>query len=151
MTKPKIELSDGVGLGVIICFNSGVLYSNQTGGAACLHPEIEGVYVPLRNDYSIPEHILISPELELSDYFEGPKYRCEGATKGLDSEDVQFIHRVLEKANLSVIQINEAKLKESHEAWVHAILNGDESDSLPIFEGFEPYPREAILTWGNSD
>jgi hypothetical protein len=50
MTPPKIRLWDGAGLGVIISSPTGVLYSNQTGGFSCLHPELEGAYIPLNTD-----------------------------------------------------------------------------------------------------
>ena len=52
MQNSRIDLYESVGLGLIICCDSSVIYSNQTGGSACLHPEIEGVFIPLRNDYT---------------------------------------------------------------------------------------------------
>ena len=61
--KPTIELWESVGLGLIVEMPSGVLYSNQTGGFSCLHPAIEGVFLPLRNDHSFWK--LISPERDL--------------------------------------------------------------------------------------
>jgi len=151
MLKPKIDFYDSVGLGVIICFDSGVIYSNQAGCTACLHPEIEGVYVPLRNDYTVPENIFMSPELELAEYFEGPKNRGSGASRGLDTEDLEFIQYILAKTNLDVIEVDRSKLDQSHEAWVHVTIKGNESKEFPIFRGFNPYPRQAILTWRNSD
>ena len=46
MNKPLIEIWDSVGLGTIIEFTTGVIISNQTGGAACLHSKTEGIYLP---------------------------------------------------------------------------------------------------------
>jgi hypothetical protein len=47
----KIELwdilEDGL-LGVIVPLKTGVVWSNQTGGTCCAHPELEGIYVPLK-------------------------------------------------------------------------------------------------------
>jgi hypothetical protein len=45
--KPIIRLWQLTGLGLIIAHPSGVIYSNQTGGYACDHRELEGVFVPL--------------------------------------------------------------------------------------------------------
>ena len=33
--------------GLIIPEKTGIIYSNQTGGVTCNHPEIEGYYIPL--------------------------------------------------------------------------------------------------------
>jgi len=68
--KPVVELWEAVGLGVIIDYPSGVLYSNQTGGFSCLHPVTEGIYVPVRND-TLETGELIGPERDLQKFFEG--------------------------------------------------------------------------------
>ena len=44
--KPCLDLYDFDGAGTIIPWPSGVMISNQCGGHCCLHPEIEGVFVP---------------------------------------------------------------------------------------------------------
>lgn len=46
-SKPFVDLLNFDGLGLIIPFPSGVIYTNQVGGLGCLHPEIEGVFAPL--------------------------------------------------------------------------------------------------------
>jgi hypothetical protein len=43
----KVELCEDIGIGVIIPMKTNLVFSNQTGGNACLHPEIEGIYIPL--------------------------------------------------------------------------------------------------------
>ena len=48
--RPTIRLWQSGGIGLIIPFESGVVYSNQTGGYGCLHPEVQGVYIPLVNE-----------------------------------------------------------------------------------------------------
>ncbi|MBB5030547.1 DUF6210 family protein [Prosthecobacter vanneervenii] len=152
--KPTIRLYDAVGTGVILTCQSGVMVSNQTGGTACLQPEVEGVYVPLRNDYSAQDFRFSSPELELSAYFEGPKHRGAGAISGLDSEDAEFIDDILSRHGLNEsISVDREKLGDSHEAWVHVVVKADEShdEDLAQFTGFGPYPRHGILTWANSD
>lgn len=50
--KKVISLISGVfetGAGVILAAPSGVCYSNQVGGMACLHPVYEGVFIPMLN------------------------------------------------------------------------------------------------------
>lgn len=97
---------------------------------------------------------LISPELRLTAYFEGAKHRGSGAISGLDAEDADFIDGVLRKAALDrTVRVDHSQLRDSHEAWVHVIISGDESDDSDsaIFSGFSPYPRLGILTWCNSD
>lgn len=149
---PKIELFDSVGFGIIIEYKSGVIYSNQTGGTSCLSPQLEGVYVPLRNDYTEKVHQFISPEIALSEYFEGPKWEGTGATNGIDEDDANFIDRLLNELQLDKsIAVNREKLAFSHEAWIHITISADESSFCPIFFGFDPYPRNGLLTWSNSD
>lgn len=149
--RPTVELWDHVGLGTIIEFPSGVDYSNQTGGTSCLHPSMEGVFVPLRNDCAEDTRELLSPEHALRAYFLGPKWKGSGATKGIDPEDADFIERVLAQHQLSCIVVNRFQLAESHEAWVHISITAEEDDRVPIFHGFGPYPRAGILTWANTD
>lgn len=152
--KPTIRLYDTVGTGVILQFPSGVMVSNQTGGTYCLQPEVEGVYVPLRNDYLLEGLRFESPELELTKYFCGPKHGGAGAIGGLDSEDADFIDEILRRHNLAVaISVDRKRLDQSHEAWVHVVIKASESDDedLAQFASFDPYPRRGILTWANSD
>jgi len=33
--------------GLVVCCHSGVWWTNQAGGANCMHPEAEGVFIPL--------------------------------------------------------------------------------------------------------
>ncbi|HSJ76323.1 MAG TPA: DUF6210 family protein [Gemmatimonadales bacterium] len=150
--KPVLEVWEGVGLGLIIEWPSGVLFSNQTGGTSTLHPELEGVFLPIRNDCEREGNRLLSPEDELLDYFEGPKHRGTGATRGLDAEDADFIGSVLLKWRLKQITVDRSRLQESHEAWVHVLIHQKEGgfDGLPC-RGFAPYPRRGVLTWSNSD
>ena len=44
--KPYVELWDNNGCGIIFEAPTGVIYTNQTGGGICNHPEAEGFYVP---------------------------------------------------------------------------------------------------------
>ena len=149
---PSIHLYDTVGLGLIIEDPQGAPYSNRTGGTSCLHPVAVGYYVPMRNDYTVPDHVFMSPEIELGAYFEGPRHRGTGATSGLDDGDADFIDQVLVRCGLfPAVSVDRQRLGESDEAWVRAVIASDEADPSPVFSGFAPYPRAGVLTWSNSD
>jgi hypothetical protein len=152
--KPKIDLLDNVGFGAIISYPSGVIYSNQTGGTCCLHPEIEGVFIPLANDCNdIGE--LRGPSELLFNYFDRPKYNGSGAARGpkpgLDEEDALAIEKILSQYNLTYLfQIDRNRLHDSHEAWVWCNIVAEDL-KFGVFHNFMPYPRPAVLTWQNSD
>lgn len=154
--KPIIKLWEAMGLGLIIEYPSGIIYSNQTGGTACLHPEFEGVYFPIANDLD-NNYKLISPSIDLYEYFTGSKHNGTGATNGLDHEDIIVINKILDKYKLSAfIKVDLNNLAKSHEAWIHVLIEIPKNISefqldLFLFEGFGPYPRKGILTWANSD
>ena len=150
--KPLVRLWDSVGLDLIIEYPSGILYSNQTGGTSCLHPEIEGVYIPLRNRTEASGRKLISPEHELFEYFAGPKHNCTGATTGLDPEDADYVDSVMSRNWLvHIVSVDRNRLPASHEAWVHVLVHGEGQSNIRIFRGLGPYPRPGILTWSNTD
>ena len=148
---PRIRLAEHVGLGVIIIWPSGILFANQAGGKFCLQLEVEGVFVPLRNDVIIEGLRLKSPENDLWEFFNGAKYGGTGAADGIDEEDANFIDSVLGKYNLTrCLRVDRARLSESTEAWVHVEVLGDDGIDGD-FVGFGPYPRSGVLTWSNSD
>lgn len=149
MNKPTIAIWDSVGLGIIVAYPTGIFISNQVGGTACLHPKIEGIYLPLSNDYTADNKTFLSPEIDLDSYFM-QKYNGTGATNGIDIEDIEAITTILKKYKLDeTITIDVQKIKQSCEAWIHILIN--ESKRYEIIKGFEPYPRHGILTWSNSD
>ncbi len=47
MSKAIINLYQFSGIGLIVSHPTGIVYTNQTGGYACLSPEFEGAFVPL--------------------------------------------------------------------------------------------------------
>ena len=98
--KPEIQIWDTVGLGLIISYPTGILISNQTGGTACLHPKLEGIYLPFANDYSLDTNEFMSPEIELSEYFLSGKYYGTGAIRGIDMDDANAIEKILYKNSL---------------------------------------------------
>lgn len=147
--KPLIKLWDAVGLGLIICCQTGVLISNQTGGTTCLQSAIEGIYVPLCNDHDLSTGAFLSPETALKRYFTGDKYAGSGAIDGLDVQDAEHIAGILAKYGLQdFIMVDADKLKQSHEAWVHVTVNTDKDTGL--LSNFGKH-LVGVLTWTSSD
>lgn len=148
-SHPTIEVWDTVGLGLIIRYPTGILISNQTGGYACLHPAIEGIYLPLSNDYMETTKQFLSPEIELMEYFIGDKYQGTGAVKGIDKEDVEKITVILTKYGLHhFIKIDLELLSESHESWIYVNILADKE--VALLKNFK-FPLKGVLTWANSD
>ena len=152
----EIALWQTSGLVLIVKAPTGIQFSNQTGGTNCLHPVVEGLAVPVRNEGEEGaadgrrSREFRSPEHELVEYFDGPKYEGSGATWGLDEADADFIDGVLERWRLApCLEVDRWTLHESHEAWVAVTILGDDPEGT--FAGLGPYPRPGILTWQNSD
>lgn len=135
------------GIGLIIKWPSGVFFSNQTGGYACHHPQVEGVFVPLM-DREAPYCEALE---ELERYFTGEKYGgwCDN---GIDTETADFIDSLLATAiGLQFIKVDRSMLADSEEAWVHAIIYPNQYEPRsPVVHGFEDGVG-AVLTWPNSD
>jgi hypothetical protein len=164
--KRIVRLWDHDGIGLIIKCETGVIYSNQTGGACCMQPEQEGAFVPVGTHVDSATGLLISTENDLLEYFQGPPWFGSGASTGLTNDDADAIDRILlPQSRISQIIVDRGKLRESHEAWVHVLLgefhqtiatvldlDGSlKETNLEKYSGFGPCPVRAILTWGNSD
>ena len=140
MDKPRLELCEFTGIGLIIEFPSGVLYTNQVGGYACLHPEIEGVFVPLTNS-------MVPQQEVLEDFFSGPKWKGS-CYSGIDEETADFIDAVFAKSFCTqALQVNRAKLADSVEAWVHVLVSPNQQSEM--WSGFDH--TNGIATWLSSD
>lgn len=132
--KPFVELYDFDGLGLIVLFPSGVIYTNQVGGYACLHPEAEGIFVPLS-----VRHKKIS--FALQQHFKGD-------WSHLKESDADVVDKLLRSDNFDFIGVDRTKLEESFEAWVYVDI-AETSEMLPILNGFGR--TKGVLTWENSD
>jgi hypothetical protein len=135
-TLPKIDLSAFPEVGLIIRQASGVLYTNQSGGLLCLHPEMEGVFYPL------PVKPGRSEVYALTQHFKqvGP----------LGEDDAKALDAILRRNGHTYLQVNRARLSGSHEAWVHVnISKGIEAHLGEAFSGFGEC--EGVLIWPNSD
>lgn len=146
--KPVINLYGAKGPGLIILRPSGVLYSNQTGGTACLHPAVEGVFVPLELDSA-------GDFDRLSRHFTDAKYGG-WCSEGIDVEDADLIDSVLhQSAEGRLISVDRSRLKDSHEAWAYVTVAAHGDQCVPgsplswLFHGFGH--AKGVLTWENSD
>ena len=152
MSKPIIRLYASWGLGLIIEYPSGVMYSNQVGGFSCLHPELEGVFIPLFDELK-GEH----QETQLLNFFTGNKWMGNCA-RGIDAETADFVDEVLiQSVATDVLRVDRQKLAQSCEAWVHVKI-GEHIDTdlrnttqykLSSLSSF--YGKKGVLTWANSD
>jgi len=124
------------GTAIIVPMKTGVTVTNQTGGLACHHPEVEGFIIPIAN-------LALSRELE--DYFENSGWGI------LSGEEVDFLEQVLRRYHETKnIFINKDMPADSEEAWVHVIMKDFDKDMwYPDYAGFDNH--KAILTWENSD
>ena len=147
VTERVVELYSTVGTALIIEHTTGISYTNQTGGTACLQPSAEGVLVPFENDYGL-DHKFMSLEIDLSKYF-ASTCGTSGTTTGITDSDADTIDKMLQHRNLiDWFSVNRERLEDSHESWIHVMVK---SDHAFYCHGFGPYPRSGILTWANSD
>jgi len=158
-----VELRHRGGLpGLIYKTKTGVLYSNQSGGHACKHPEAVGCLVPL-DDREYPENAGIV----LDQFFTGEKWGgwCRD---GIDEETADFLDDLFGPT----ITVDRTLLGESMEAWIHCVVNYPESEEkaedskpfvdldqlseifgveLAVMESDRLPEGKAILVWFNSD
>lgn len=142
MNNPIVRLWHSSGLGVILLCKSGIRYTNQTGGYACLHPDAEGVYVPLNDS-------MWGMENALNKYFTGPKLGgwCH---EGIDEETASDIDSLLRKSHLTErLSVDRDRLTDSHEAWIHVNIAPKEDSEYTQYAGVDT--DKGILTWENSD
>jgi hypothetical protein len=147
--NPVIELYGASGLGLIVLYSSGVSYTNQTGGYACLHPVIEGVYAPLSDTQQTQQQQLLA-------YCTGSKYQG-WCTEGIDEEDASAIDAILaQEGDSACLRVNRETFKESHEAWGDVTIHEpvDPSPNWKTQPGYTLYGfvgQEGVLTWENRD
>lgn len=133
----KVVLHGFPDLGLIVKAATNVLYTNQTGGFTCLHPEVEGFLVPLRTRFGLRE-------------MDALESACSGCDDGIDPETANELDSVLARMDLKGIRVDRAKLAESWESWIHVEVSGELSYRVPL-EGARADLLEAVLTWPNSD
>lgn len=113
-----IELFDD-GVVLIAIEENGKLYTNQTGGCACRHPEVRGRIV----EYEVfPGKTREEFDNDLLAYFCGPKHNG-WCFQGIDAEDADYLDKLFESylGKNSVI-VDRERLKDSMEAWIYCKL-----------------------------
>jgi hypothetical protein len=130
--KRIIDLGCYGNIGLVLKVQSGVSYTSQVAGYACQHPEIEGVFYPLRVEPGKAELFSLTQ-------------RFKGQWHHIDEGDADFIDKVLRRNGHATVLVDRTRLEDSYEAWVHVIAKG----GLDGLSGFDDC--EAILIWPNSD
>jgi uncharacterized protein DUF6210 len=176
-SKPVISLYGLEGLGLIVPYPSGVLYTHQTGGTNCAHPVEEGVFVPLGSECRVAQRL-------------GALFQDQIRAR-LTNADADALDAVLHtpEAPFAVtpaffLEIDRARLADSMEAWLYVTIrvcpdermtayawhadgtfskvqtlsgrswNPADQPELNQYTGLYPitgFGRSAILTWPNSD
>ncbi|MEI8021187.1 MAG: DUF6210 family protein [Schlesneria sp.] len=127
------------GLALIVPAATGIVYRNQTGGHACLPSQMEGFLVPFAGEMCTTCERLLS-------HFTGPKWGG-WCSERIDVETADEIDSVLaDLLRRDEIIVDRAKFELSREAWVHVKIV---SPLLALVEQSEP--KDAVLTWPNSD
>lgn len=132
--KPFVELVGFDGIGLIISFPSGVIYTNQVGGFGCFHPEMEGFFVPLSLGH---KNILFA----LQQHFKGNWHHIENS-------DADIIDKLLRTDEFEFVKVDRSKMNESFEAWIYIDIEQLSRD-LQLLNGFGN--TKGVLTWMNSD
>ena len=142
MTKqPKriIDLSGFHGVGLIIMFSSGVVYQNQTEGLACSHCEAEGVFLPLSVKPGASELWAFGQQFH-------------GKTGPIDQDAARIVDGILRRNGHTYLMVNQKRLAESCEAWIHVSIDETAKPQLPLRMAVSGFGKcEGILTWSNSD
>jgi hypothetical protein len=134
--------------GLIILAETGVYYTNQAGGVACLHPIEEGYFVPF--DLGYRNWLELNWDLQkLGDSI------GDGGWFGLSPEDADKLDSLFETHKVP-LKVERELLGSSHEAWVYVrILDLEECGVR--FEGVkersllhDDQPL-AVLVYENSD
>jgi len=136
----KVTLYNLYGVAAVVPMKTGVIHTNQIGGGACLHPELEGILVPFNDDYE-PEDYKLSLEYQLMEMFAENGW---GTIMPKQADEIDALLKTFPDTNCAVV--NRAKLEESHESWVWCNVTESEHSCL---EGFGNV--EVVLTWCNSD
>lgn len=136
---PLVELWDlKLSLTLIVRRPTGVVFTNQVGGIACLHPRIEGVLIPL---HTHP----MAPDDPLENYYESslfpeeslPSTRCTRIREWLQWADLLDVFEPVGDIELAEAWIPVRILQEPHEGYI---------PMLGAFRG-----QTGILTYENSD
>ena len=146
---PTIDLCLGTPPGILFPAPTGVLWTNQVGGHACLHPAVEGFFVPCRLPAGL-ESLMVNAGMMAP--------IAESEAWVLDTADALFEEGGLPlkvDRDQATRGVEEGLPDGSAEAWLWVeVLPHDSSvDSDGTQEGLLVglVGRAGVLTWGNSD
>lgn len=134
----RFSLYDLNGVGVVVALPTGVIYSNQTGGSACLQPELEGAFLPVNSQHE-----------------DGDPQGLEAQLTGLFVSSAHFDEKLADRVDAVLrrfdethgISVDRMRYGDSHEAWIFVMIQQMPSGTLRGVEG----PLAGVLTWTNSD
>lgn len=135
----ELDDADPQDLGLIIEMPSGQAYSNQCGGYACHHPELEGVYISLGP----------TPE-SFENHFVGENSKWKGhCYDGIDDDTARFLETELKSqplGRIDCVTVDRDRLRECEEGWVWVKITENSHPLLRPYGGMS-----GVLTWQNSD
>jgi hypothetical protein len=127
--------------GLVISYPTTVFVTNQVGGYACDHPEVEGFYVPLGTN-DLVQNVLLP-------YFYGPGKYQGWCIEGIDEADADWLDREILPHLWGVAAlVDRSRLDHGEEAWIPVVVNS--AIQYGPLEGFV-FPLRGWLTWENSD
>lgn len=135
----KIILWDMSDAALIVPRQTGVLYSNQVGGTACLQPSLEGILVPIALETPLEDQAHALPAM-LGKIFED----CADAMENAHADAVDSV--MASCIYTQGITVDRSRMADSCESWVYVQLV--ETEYGPI-KGIAE--SNAVLTWPNSD
>lgn len=138
--KLWLSLYDLEGVALIIEAPTGVTYSNQVGGHACLQPTYEGALLPVNPDRD-PDGPRSDLEIALGEVLINEGFLDDTLADTVDAVLARF-------SPTAGLLVDRTRLRESTEAWVHVIV--PEAKGGPYGESRYPAGR-GVLTWLNSD
>lgn len=150
-----VELFDNMGdneIGIIIKCNSGIYYTNQTGGMCCNHPIIEGSMMKFHIDEDFYDDLChITCDFYSKEIIAYDKNNVDKLSNIYDEID-KYLWTILHP-NLTGYKVTLDRNEPQQEAWLHVIFEKVQCDHpyMCIFGEFNTERFEAVLTYANSD
>lgn len=136
MQKAFVNLWNIAGTGIIIPYESNVVFTTVAGGITCVDPgHIEGVFIPLPHGGLLFESIY----KYFSNKWNGYCYIGDIKEEDADNLDAIFQKHIWGKH----LKVDRTKLHLCGEAWIHVTLHYPD-EKHPLFSGFES--KTAVLT-----
>ncbi len=154
---PLVDLTFSTGAMLILEAKTGIQYTNQAGGIACIHPAIEGFLFPLERE----GYRDLAVQARLEDYFcePGEQQHKWGAGRrggGLTPRDAAAIDALLldvvSPDFCLLVQVDRERADEGDEAWIRVVVSRAPDARNPcVLDRLPQWPLKGVLTWENSD